>query len=184
MKTLVIALLLITVLVGCTAPKIQEPIKNEPADFGSQKTGFIFHKSFSMEKPVEWKEATLVANTIYKYFPPDADPKNQYAEQVTVIVSNITNKNLTEIVEAGIQQNKAKLMPDLTVLDGPIPTNVGSLEGIKIKYSGSVKGKIVEFTQVFAQNEKKVLVLTYACLIGECKNYNIFNAMVQSAKIA
>ncbi len=190
MKYLISILVLVVFISGCASQPEEKPLETaasaeeiSPAQqlpVQEEIANKVFHKDFRLIMPKGWKEIELPAAT-FIYLPQDGDYTDPRAESVSFVVSRLPGNgiNLEELAQAGIIESK-KLLPDLALTEGPVESDLGPLQGLKISFEVTIAGQKMKYVQIFAEKFGSLYTATHACPIAGCKYDPEFNSIISS----
>lgn len=166
---------------GKSADVSVKPYEPEQPPPEEEKTGTIFHKDFTAVMPKGWKEVEIPPAT-YIYLPSEGDYTDPRSENINFAITNLPEDykvNLQEITEKGVEESK-RLLPDLTLTEGPVEAGLGPISGLKIKFEVTIAGEKMAYTQLIAEKFNSLYTATHSCPIADCRYDDEFNAMVKS----
>lgn len=187
-----LAVLLIVFISSCSqkhAETSPNNNNNSPASADSPAVELVSktmsHRSFSIKIPEDWKE--IEYGNAFIYLPQNGEAVDPAVEKVAVLVTFLPENNsviLKEIIAAGIEESK-KLLPDLTVSSENSGSVMGNIDkGITVKFTATIQGKIIEYTQITAIHNNVLYVISHSCVKDQCSSTNVFNSMTKSFVVA
>lgn len=142
---------------------------------GQNKDWHTFNKdNYSIEYPSNWElNESKRMGTIFILFSPSTSNKDQFRENINLIIQDLSDDNIdlkryTEISENQIRTDikNGKIIESKYMKDQ-------DLEYHKIIYTGNQENRDLKFEQYYWVFEKKAYVLTLTCELSEFDNYKL-----------
>lgn len=142
---------------------------------GQNKDWYTFKKdNYSIEYPSNWElNESKRMGTIFILFSPSTSNKDQFRENINLIIQDLSDDNIdlkkyTEISENQIRTDikNGKIIESKYMKDQ-------DLEYHKIIYTGNQENRDLKFEQYYWVFEKKAYVLTLTCELSEFDNYKL-----------
>lgn len=182
----IIIIVLISGFIFLNKPKndatqnLSDSVQSDGKNNIMEDTKTSIHKDFRAIIKSDWQELEVPPST-FVYLPRNTDQEDVEAEVISVTTAFLGENNeftLDQLLKQGVENSK-KIIPDFELTETVIWEG-SSLQGKKIKFTGTQESIKRESVQVFGIKYNILYAITYSCPIGKCNYHGIFNNLAET----
>lgn len=157
----------------------QNPLNNEKMLDQAMGWKSLVEEKYEIKYPKSWElNSNGMMGTKFILFSPVANEKDQFRENVNLIIQDLTGYNLTlnQYTEISVQQIKATFPGSEMTANEKLKGE--SFEFQKLIYTGKQGDFDLKFEQYFWIVDQEAFVLTLTCEVSEFDNYQFLGETI------